>query len=1378
MISKLANLRIRPKLIILFLLSGILPLLIAGYYGSQLASSALMEKSFNHLAAIQTIRTGQLESVFKQRALNLKRLAGSDQILKFSQKLIGFHETRASLFATAEYNTLVETYAESLKLFIVSAGTQDLKIIDAAQGRILFSNEKDFQNLGQRLTQSSYSGTGLARAWETIVKTKKGVLIDFEPYEPAGGKETAFAGQPIIDTRGRLVAVIILQATPAMISDIIESRKGMGRTGESYLLNWEESKNRFELRSSLQTMGDGRYVNGFSLDKTLAYWEDAVKKGYEGGHDIYVDSGGKAVLVAYNKLDIFGMNWFLISKIDQYEVEAPVRQILIKTLGISVILVTLIGIGVFFLSRNITRPIIEDVKFAQAIAAGEFNKTLKLNQRDELGKLAWSLNLMAKNLHDQDWLKKGKEGLDDALRGEMNERKLGRQFVSFITQHLDAQLGALYRNHNGLLKLYASHAFTDRKGNFNTIKPGEGMVGQAALEQKIIIFNDVLEDAPLIHYGVGQRKATSYIIVPLIFEDEVVSVLLLGSLTRFTSLQNQFIELNIKNTAILMNTARSRRIIKQLLEDAQQNHQELLAQNQTLEQQTQALKASEAELQSQQEELRITNEELGEQARALKKSETELQAQQEELRVTNEELEEQTRSLEGQNEAIEKKNVALVDAQENIQAKAQELEIASKYKSEFLANMSHELRTPLNSILILSQLLTGNKKKNLTKKQIESASAIHSSGEDLLTLINEILDLSKVEAGKIELVPENVAIAQIVDVLNRMFGDLAREKEIGFMINTEPDMVDKIYTDPLRLQQILRNLLTNAFKFTKQGQVSLTIGRPSKKLLSGKAISPQTAIALAVKDEGIGIPKEQQAAVFEAFQQADGSTSRKYGGTGLGLSISRELAKLLGGFIHLSSEEAKGSTFTIVIPEHHSQDTGSQESRSGESGSGESGSGESSPGDKETRARAHENRVSSHGEEQIPQSQASGPATPKSSVRDDRKILAPGDKSLLIIEDDPISAKIMQDFARERGFKCIIAHDGETGLHFADYHKPSAIMLDIGLPGIDGWTVLERLKNNSDLRHIPVHIMSAADSSLDAMRMGAIGFLTKPVTIEKVEKTFSKIENIITHPVRKLLVVEDDSIQCQSIKELIGNGDVETTMVATGLLAYEALTSQNYDCMILDLGLEDMSGFELLEKIRDNEACSKIPVIVYTGRDLTLEEDKKLRKYTESIIIKGVKSPERLLEESALFLHRVEADLPREKQTLLKMVHNKEAVLSEKTVLLVDDDMRNVFALSSVLEEKQMTVLIARDGMEGVKKAHEHKEIDIVLMDIMMPRMDGYEAIQEIRKTKKKLPIIALTAKAMKGDRNKCIEAGANDYLAKPVDPDRLISMLRVWLYS
>ncbi len=1369
MVSMLADLKIRPKLVILFVLTGILPLLIAGYYGSQLATNALMEQSFNQLTTVQTIRIGQVESVFSQRSIELKMLAGSDQVLEFSQKLIEYQAMRARthIFETKNYRKLERTYADTLKRFVASYGCQDLKIIEASSGMILFSNE-NFQTTGHSLTQGSYAGSSLALAWEKIKETGEGVIIDFEPYQPAKGMETAFFGQPVKDQNGKLVAAVIIQLTPDFISRIIESRKGMGKTGESYLLSWEPSKERFELRSDLQTMGNGKYVIGFSLEKSLDYWQDAVKKGREGGRDIYIDSAGKPVLVAYDKLEIAGMNWFLISKVDQYEVEAPVRKILINTLGISAILITLIGIGVFFLSRNISRPIIEDVKFAQAVAKGDFTRTLTLNQRDELGKLAWALNHMAKTLHDQDWLKKGKEGLDDALRGELNERQLGRRFVSFLTQHLGASLGALYRLDNGQLKLYASHAFSDRKGNFNTIKMGEGMVGQAALELKTIIFNDVVEDAPKIHYGVGQKPAASYIIVPLAFEKELIGVLLLGSLTRFTDLEKQFIEQNIKNAAVLMNTAKSRRTIKRLLDEAQEHQQELLAKNDILEEQTQTLKLSEVELKSQQEELRVTNEELEEQARALKESETELQAQQEELRVTNEELEEQTRNLEEQKSSIEKKNVSLVDAQEDIQNKAQELEIASKYKSEFLANMSHELRTPLNSILILSQLLAANKKQNLTEKQIESASAIHSSGEDLLTLINEILDLSKVEAGKIELVPENVEIVQIENDLNRMFTDLAREKGIGFSIQATPGMIKTIYTDPLRLQQILRNLLTNAFKFTKQGEVSLTITRPSEKILKGSTLSPETSVALSVKDEGIGIPKEQQAVIFEAFQQADGSTSRKYGGTGLGLSISRELAKLLGGFIHLESEKDKGSTFTIVIPEYHSHASAKTSVSPGNCPEG-------TPAQKnptENKARPHKKLTDPD------QVSGSDPLDHKTSVRDDRKILSPGDKSLLIIEDDPISAKIMRDFARERGFKCIIAHDGETGLHFADYHKPSAIILDIGLPGIDGWTVLERLKSDTSLRHIPVHFMSAADISLDAMRMGALGFLTKPITLEKVEETFSKIENIIAHPVRKLLVVEDDSLQRQSIKELIGNGDVETIMVSTGVQAYEALTCDHYDCMILDLGLEDMSGFELLEKIRDHKTCSKIPVIVYTGRDLTLDEDKKLRKYTESIIIKGVKSPERLLEESALFLHRVEADLPREKQKILKMVHDKGAVLSEKTVLLVDDDMRNVFALSSVLEEKNMTIIVARDGVEGVKKTKEHKEIDIILMDIMMPKMDGYEAIHEIRKTKKKLPIIALTAKAMRGDRNKCIEAGANDYLAKPVDPDKLISMLRVWLYA
>ncbi len=1361
LLSRLNNMAIRPKLVTAFILTGILPLIITGYYGSILATNALEEKSFSQMAAVQALRTGHLEAVFRQRFLDLKRLAKSNQMLTLSQNLIRYHDRKGVSpdFISRVYKTTISENIGHLKRFEDSFGCSDVLIIGREFGRILFSiNHQDI--VGQQMNQSAWSGTRLALAYNTVVKTQQGAVIDFSPFEPDGGRETAFFAEPVTDNEGRVISIVIAKLSPEFIGKFMESRKGLGNTGESYLLYYDRLNERFELRSEIKSLGEGAYVLGFSLGRTLDYWADALEKGFEGGSGTYTDSADNTVLAAYNKLDIPGLNWYLISKIDQYEVDDTVRKILGKTMGLSVVLIAIIGLGAYFLARTISTPIIKGVEFAHAIAKGNFSSTINISQRDELGKLAGSLNHMARTLKESDWLKQGKEGLDRTLRGELNEKELGRRFISFVCKHIGSDMGALYIFDDDLFHLYASYSFSDRKGNFNTLKPGEGLVGQAAVEKQIIIFTDVEDDAPPINYGVGQKPAKSYMIVPLVFEETVLGVFLLGSQTRFTDLDKTFIEQIMKNTAILLNTAKSRQTINALLKEAQDRQKELKEKNTTLEEQTQALRESQAELQAQQEELRVVNEELEEQTRALRESEAELQAQQEELQVTNEELEEQAQALEEQKENIHKKNIDLLEAQESIQAKAEELEIASKYKSEFLANMSHELRTPLNSILILSQLLSGNKDANLTEKQVESTRAIHASGEDLLTLINEILDLSKVEAGKVELMPEELPLKTLMADIERIFRDLAQEEETEFQIETHSVSVSHtMYTDPLRLQQVLRNLLTNAFKFTDKGQVVLNISRPDEALCRGYDFTPQTALAFAVRDSGIGIPKEQQAVIFEAFQQADGSTSRKYGGTGLGLSISRELAKLLGGFIMLESEEGQGSVFTVVLPERIPAKT--------------------APTDP---AATHPATVPA--EKTAPPADKPPAPVPRKQpaagdfVEDDRKDTHPEDKSLLIIEDDPNSAKIMRDFSRERGFKCIIADDGETGLHFADFYKPSAIILDIGLPGIDGWTVLERLKSNRDLRHIPVHFMSAADSSLDAMRMGAVGFLTKPVTLEKVEQTFSKIENIITRPVRKLLVVEDDDLQSQSIRELIGNGDVETEIVPTGARAYEALTTRHFDCMILDLGLEDMSGFELLDQIRKNPDCANLPVIVYTGRDLSQEEDRQLRQYTDSIIIKGVKSPERLLEESALFLHRVEADLPREQQNMLRLVHDKEKVLAGKTVLLVDDDMRNVFALSSVLEDKNMNILIARDGVEGVEKATSNPEIDIVLMDIMMPKMDGYEAMEEIRKTHRQLPIIALTAKAMKGDRNKCIEAGANDYLAKPVDTDKLVSMLRVWLYT
>lgn len=1387
---RISDLRIRSKLVLLLVTVGAIPLLVVGLVGTRLATDALMEKSFNQLITVQSIRKGEIEDFFSTSFSRIRILAESERIQEMMTLLTRHREgltKEQSLLVDAhslQYQEKFRSYVAPLKKYIRSYGYHDLFLVDADEGNVLFSLARE-EDLGTNLKLGQYRNSGLGNAWKRAVTSGKTTLVDFAAYEPSGGAEAAFIAEPIRDVFGKVTGVVIFQMTPQLITRVVDSRQGMGETGESYLMGANLAQNRYEFRSNLRTMGNGDFVVGYSLKRPLDYWKDAAEAGESGGYNTYTDSAGKEVLVAYNELDIPGLRWFLISKINKYEVTAPIRLTRNILAIVSGFLLLLVGALAVFFSRTITRPIIADMEFAKAIAEGNLDATIEVNQKDELGDLARSLDRMARKLQELDWLKSGKEGLDDAMRGEHSPQDLARIFISYLCRHMGAQLGAVYELDDKVLELRASFAFSDRKGNFNRFVLGEGLVGQAAYENEVLIFTNITEDAPTVNYGTGDAFPNAYMAVPISFEEAVVGVILLGSMEPFTVSQRTFIEQNIENIAILMNASQSRQLVHELLEQAQQQREELRVTNEELEEQTNALLESESRLQQQQEELRVTNEELEGQAKVLKESQSELQAQQEELRVINEELEERTSALEEQKTAIAVKNSELVKAQKAVKQKAQDLEVASKYKSEFLANMSHELRTPLNSILILSQLFGQNKDGNLSEKQIESAKAIHSSGSDLLTLINEILDLSKIEAGKIELMIEPVGVSNLICDINRLYKDLAEEKGITFDVTVDSAVPASLETDSQRLQQVLRNLLTNAFKFTHQGTVSLAISRPPQELADELGIDASNTISFAVADDGIGIPKEKQAAIFQAFQQADGSTSRNYGGTGLGLSISRELARLLQGAIYLESEEGKGSTFTVVLPEFYNADLSvSKDVEHVElplaAGGEQFASSESVERDAAETASKVEIQADTSSKEAEPVTvQQAAPYKESEYVEDDRTSITPDSRSLLIIEDDWNFAKIMRDLGRERGFLCLVAEDGETGLHFADYYKPSAIILDVGLPGIDGWTVMERLKDNPKLRHIPVHFMSAHDNSLDALRMGAIGYLAKPVTMEHVEEAFSALEDVISKPVRNLLLVEDDKIQCQSIKELIGNGDVKTTDVATGREAYEELSNGNYDCMILDLGLEDMSGFDLLEKIRLSEAAMRVPVIIYTGRDLTQEEEKQLSKYAESIIIKGVKSPERLLDESALFLHRVESDLPHEKQQMLKMVHDKESVLNGKKIMIVDDDMRNVFALSSVLEDRNMDVVVAKNGIECLEKLEEVDSIDCILMDIMMPKMDGYEAMTEIRKKSEfaKLPIIALTAKAMKGDRSKCIDAGASDYLSKPVNTDKLLSMMRVWLY-
>ncbi|OLQ90570.1 histidine kinase [Vibrio panuliri] len=1367
---KFSDIKIRTKLVAILVFFGVIPLLAATMFNGKIASDALIEKSFEELLAIQLLRSNEIEEFFLDRTLDVEVFAQSEQVKNLSQIL----SNKQSLMVDEEYNQLVGKFVQSYRY-------SDLLILSPDRGEILYSYQ-DKQRLGTRLASNNSLDLALSRVWSEVERTGKPAFSDFS-FSEHEQKQVSYLAAPMFDQQNQMHAIVTVKILPELINHILDSRVGLGKTGESYLIGSNRLTGQFELRSDVTTMGNGQYVVGYRLPTEPSYWGDAKAAGDKGGHDVYLDSAGKNVLIAYSKIPVPGHNWYMISKIDQYEVTQPVYFLYISLVVAALVLIAVVGLVAVKFAKSVTDPLEQGMAFANDIASGKLNSTLKLERNDELGQLSGALNDMAVQLRDLDWLKVGKESLDDQLRGDLTLAELAKRFVTFFTKHMSAELGALYLydQESKTLALTSSYAFSDRSGNFNLVELGEGMVGQAAVEQEVIAYSDITHDAPTLNYGAGEVTPANFMSIPLVTDSHLIGVVLLGSLTPFSKLQKRYVNEACTNAAVIFDAANARETISALLEQSQQDQKNLTQANKDLEEQAAALRESESALQTQQEELRVTNEELEEQTKVLKESEAELQAQQEELRVTNEELEERTKALEDQKLEMQEKNSELNRAQQIVEEKAKELEIASKYKSEFLANMSHELRTPLNSILILSQLFANNKDGNLNDKQIESAKAINSSGSDLLSLINEILDLSKVEAGKVDLHIEDVPFATIEQDINRLYKDIAADKGLDFSVSIAGNLPASIETDSQRLQQILRNLLTNAFKFTHEGSVSLSVSLPSPETAERMQRPRESLVAFRVKDDGIGIKEEQQLAIFQAFQQADGSTSRKYGGTGLGLSISKELTHLLGGMILLKSEERKGSAFTIVLPLEYA---GKERANA---------TGEVSlkpiinivPQQDESSAvpPLPSQPMSAVKQDQL-EAQAVEPPLPmavknENFIEDDRQTIAAEDKTLLIIEDDRAFAGVMRDFGRERGFKCIVAETGEIGLHFAEYYKPSAIILDIGLPGIDGWTVMERLKDNPAVRHIPVHFMSANDANLDAMRMGAIGYLTKPVDMKKLDMAFASIENIISKPVKRLLIVEDDEVQRDSIRQLIGEDDVHIVAVSTGKDALDELELHNYDCMILDLGLEDMTGFDLLENIRRSETAARVPIIVYTGRELTREEEKELNQYAESIIIKGVKSPERLLDESALFLHRVESALPAEQRGMLKAVHDKETLLKDKHILLVDDDMRNVFALSNVLEDKGMNVTIARDGLESLDKLKDNPDIDLVLMDIMMPKMDGYEAMRAIRQQKKhaSLPIIALTAKAMKGDRSKCIEAGASDYLAKPIDTSKLISMMRVWLY-
>ena len=971
--------------------------------------------------------------------------------------------------------------------------------------------------------------------------------------------------------------------------------------------------------------------------------------------------------------------------------------------------------NVNLLADNLTNQVRAIAEVATAVTKGDLTRSIQVEASGEVAELKDYINTMIDNLRlttdrneEQDWLKTNLARFTGMLQGQRDLTTVGRMLLSELAPLVNAQQGVIYQmetDESAEMMLLSAYADDGPNGHPHQLRIGEGLIGQCAAEKRRMLITEVPQHAVPIRSGLFKAVPLNVIVLPVLFEDRVKAVIELASLSTFTASHLAFLEQLTSSIGIVLNSIEATMQTEGLLKQSQQ-----LA--------------------------------------------TELQTQQKELQQTNEQLAQKAQQLAEQNVEVERKNQEIDQARRAVEEKAKELALTSKYKSEFLANMSHELRTPLNSILVLGQQLTDNPDGNLTAKQVEFARTIHGAGTDLLNLITDILDLSKIESGTVSVQAEEVFIGSLLDMIARPFRHEAENRRFTFEIATDPALSRSLITDAKRLQQVLKNLLSNAFKFTEHGSVRLSVSLADRGWSEHHAIlsAATSVIAFQVEDTGIGIPSDKQRIIFEAFQQADAGTSRKYGGTGLGLAISRELANLLGGEIQLRSEVGKGSTFTLYLPQKYvgpSMGVNVMEMRS---------SLTAAP-PQLAMAAASEHRIE--------------------IIEDDRENLSADDASLLIVEDDPHYARLLRDLARERGFKVLVATRGSEALALAREFHPTAVSLDVFLPDVLGWTVLNHLKQDPALRHIPVQMLTLDEDRQHGLSRGAFAFVKKPTTADELNTAFSRIKDYAAPHLKRLLVVEDNPGEQLSIRELLGHKDIEVSIAATGEEALAAIAEQPFDCVVLDLRLPDMSGFDVLERMRDTPSLGDVPVVVFTGKDLSPEEDARLHTLARSVVVKGVESPERLLDETALFLHRVVADLPAEKQQMLDRLHRSDDALVEKKVLVVDDDVRNIFALSSVLERRGMTVLTAGTGREAIEMLSLTPDMAIVLMDIMMPEMDGYETMQVIRQNPafRRLPIIALTAKAMKGDREKCLEAGASEYLAKPVNTEQLLSALRMWLH-
>ncbi|WP_295220565.1 response regulator [uncultured Chryseobacterium sp.] len=982
---------------------------------------------------------------------------------------------------------------------------------------------------------------------------------------------------------------------------------------------------------------------------------------------------------------------------------------------------------------EITRRVSAIQKIANRVANGDYSQKVVDNAEDDLGDLVESLNHMTESLkfsfdtiNKSDWRQKGLAILNESLVGNKTVKEVATAALHQLIDYGKCINGSVYMYDDGLLRLIT--AFGLENNMKKAFEPGEGMIGQAFISEKTQVYNNLHEDDFVVTFASSTIQIYGIMLIPIFADGGIIGVMELGSTSNYEQDRIDYFVDCSRNIGIALSAARGREKEQQLLEETQ---------------------AQSEELQVQHSELENLNTELEAQTQKLQASEEELKVQQEELMQANAELEERSRLLEEKNHLIAERN-------NEIQKKVEELALSTKYKSEFLANMSHELRTPLNSILLLSRLMAENPDENLNEDQVESAKVIQSSGSSLLTLIDEILDLAKIESGKMTLEYQDVVIDDVVKDLKSLFHPVFQEKRLEFNIDIEADVQKNIQTDRLRVDQVLRNLLSNALKFTKIGSIDLNIKKdPVKK----------DFIVFSVKDTGIGIAEDKQKIIFEAFQQADGSTKRKFGGTGLGLSISREIARLLGGELILKSKVDEGSEFSLIIPVKEATEIKPAENDQNLV--------------KTIREDVEEiQHILDEGEEEV-KKEVNTLAIPE-NVDDDRNQIKKDDKVILIIEDDTNFAKALLKYAHLQNYKAVIEVRGDRGLEAALKFKPHAILLDVQLPVKDGWQVMDDLKSNPDTKHIPVHMMSSLHVKKESLMKGAIDFISKPVALDQMTEVFRKIEEALKKGPQKVLIVEENAKHASALSYFLSNFNISLSVENNVEDSVKALTSDRVDCVILDIGASKGDEYEIVESIKSYDGLENLPIIIFTERNLSKSEELKIKQYADSIVVKTAHSYQRILDEVGLFLHLVE-----EKNNSIETVRNKALgslteVLSGKKILITDDDVRNIFSLTKSLEKYKVEAVVAMDGKHALQQIKENPDVDVILMDMMMPELDGYETIKEIRKMPKfaRLPIIAITAKSMIGDREKCITAGASDYISKPVDIDQLLSLLRVWLYE